>query len=118
VRPASGNIYVATGKIERALEFIDEVIGSDRVSPELWSSFRATKDRFNYNRIPFDILTKKISGDFERHAYRIVKYVLCPAKGKILDLHNTSEDAAPMVTMFMNKGETPEMSINRLKSLN
>ncbi|MCK5275986.1 MAG: hypothetical protein KAR37_15135 [Alphaproteobacteria bacterium] len=90
------------------------MIGSDRVSPELWSSLRATKDRFNYNRIPFDILTKKISGDFERHAYQIVKYVLCPAKGKILDLHNTSEDAAPMVTMFMNKGETPEMSINRM----
>ena len=116
VRPASGNIYVATGKIERALEFIDVVMKSDRVSPELWSSFRATKDRSNYNRIPFDILTKKINSDFERHAYQIVKYVLSPAKGKVLDLHNTSEDAAPMVTLFMEKGETPEMSIDRMNS--
>ena len=114
VRPKGGNIFVATGKIERALEFIDAVRESDSVSPEIWSSFRVTKDRFNYNRIPFDILTKKPGSDFERHAYRIVKYVLCPAKGKVLDLHNTFEDAAPMVTMFMKKGETPEMSINRM----
>ena len=33
-----------------------------------------------------------------------------------LDLHNTSEDAAPMVTLFMQEGETPEMSIARLNS--
>lgn len=116
VRPKSGNIHVATGKIERALEFIDLAIGSDAVSAGSWSSFRATKDRFNYNRIPFDILTKKIGNDFERHAYQIVKYVLCPAKGKVLDLHNTTEDAAPMVTMFMEQGETPEISINRMNS--
>ena len=97
VRPKSGNIYVATGKIERALEFIDVVIESGTIHPELWASFRATKDRFNYNRIPFDILTKKINSDSERHAYQIVKYVLCPAKGRVFDLHNTSIDAAPMV---------------------
>jgi hypothetical protein len=115
-RPKSGNIYVATGKIERALEFIDLVIDSDTVSPGLWSSFHATKDHFNYNRIPFDILTKKISSDFERRARQVVKYVLGPAKGKVLDLHNTSEDAAPMVTVFMKKGETPEMSLTRLNA--
>ena len=116
VRPKSGNIYVATGKIERALEFIGAVMESDSISPQVWSSFRATKDHFNYNRIPFDILTKKISHDVERHAYQIVKYIVYPAKGKVLDLHNTSEDAAPMVTMFMEKGETPEMSIDRMNS--
>jgi len=53
MRPASGNIYVATGKIDRALEFIDLVMASDSISAELWGSFRATRDRSNYNRIPF-----------------------------------------------------------------
>jgi hypothetical protein len=116
VRPACGNIYVATGNIERALEFIDLVMKSDSVSAELWGSFRATRDHSNYNRIPFDILTRNINSDFEQHAYQIVKYVLSPAKGMVLDLHNTSEDAAPMVTLFMQQGETPEMSVARLNS--
>jgi hypothetical protein len=115
-RPRCGSIYVATGNIERALEFINLVMESDSVPAELWSSFRATRDHSNYNRIPFDILTKNIESDFEQHVHQIVKYVLSPAKGMILDLHNTSEDAAPMVTLFMNKGETPEMSIDRLNS--
>jgi hypothetical protein len=116
VRPTCGNIYVATGNIERALEFIDLVMKSDSVSAELWGSFRATRDHSNYNRIPFDILTRNINSDFEQHAYQIVKYVLSPAKGMVLDLHNTSEDAAPMVTLFMQQGETPEMSVARLNS--
>ena len=116
VRPACGNIYVATGNIERALEFIDLVMKSDSVSAELWGSFRATRDHSNYNRIPFDILTRNINSAFEQHAYQIVKYVLSPAKGMVLDLHNTSEDAAPMVTLFMQQGETPEMSVARLNS--
>ena len=116
MRPACGNIYVATGKIDRALEFIDLVLKSECISAELWGSFRATRDHSNYNRIPFDILTRNISSDFEQHAYQIVKYVLSPAKGMVLDLHNTSEDAAPMVTLFMQEGETPEMSIARLNS--
>ena len=116
LRPARGSIYVATGNIARALEFINLVLESDSVSAELWGSFRATRDHFNYNRIPFDILTKNINSEFEQHAYQIVQYVLRPAKGMVLDLHNTSEDAAPMVTLFMKKGETPEMSIDRLNS--
>jgi hypothetical protein len=116
VRPSRGSIYVATGKIERALEFINLVLESDSVSAELWGSFRATRDHSNYNRIPFDILTKNIDSDFEQHAYQIVKYVLSPAKGMVLDLHNTSEDAAPMVTLFMQQDETPQMSIARLNS--
>jgi hypothetical protein len=116
VRPARGSIYVATGNIERALEFINLVMESDSVLAELWGSFRATRDHSNYNRIPFDILTKNINSEFEQHAYQIVKYVLSPAKGMVLDLHNTSEDAAPMVTLFMQEGETPEMSIARLNS--
>ena len=33
VRPKCGNIYVATGKIERALEFIDTVIEAENISP-------------------------------------------------------------------------------------
>jgi len=116
VRPKCGNIYVATGKIERALEFTDTVIAAENVSPDLWSSFHATRDQFNYNRIPFDILTKKISNDFERHALQIVRHILKPTRGKILDLHNTSIDAAPMVTMFMQEGETPAMSIKRINA--
>jgi hypothetical protein len=84
VRPACGNIYVATGNIERAREFIDLVMKSDSVSAELWGSFRATRDHSNYNRIPFDILTRNINSDFEQHAYQIVKYVLSPAKGMVL----------------------------------
>lgn len=114
LRPKSGNIYVATGNIERALEFIDLVIVSNNIPAQKWGSFHATKDHFNYNRIPFDILSKKITGDFERHAYQIVKYVLQPAKGRVLDLHNTSGDDPPMLTMFMAKGESPETSISRL----
>lgn len=114
VRPQSGTIYVATGHIERALEFINLVIKSDRISPEIWGPLRATKDHCNYNRVAFDILTKPISGHFERHVYQIVKYVLEPARGMVLDLHNTSDDAEPMVTLFMESGETPDMSINRL----
>ncbi len=116
VRPTRGSIYVATGNIERALEFINLVMESDIVPAELWGSFRATRDHCNYNRIPFDILTKNINSQFEHHAYQIVKYVLSPAKGMVLDLHNTSEDAEPMVTLFMQEGETPEMSIARLNS--
>lgn len=116
VRPKSGNIYVATGKIERALEFIDFVMDKEQIAPELWASFHATSDHFNYNKIPFDLLSKKISNDFERHACQIVKHVLSPAKGKVLDLHNTSTDAAPMVTMFMQDGETPDMSIKRINA--
>lgn len=116
VRPSSGNIYVATGNIERALEFINLVMESDSISAEVWGALRATRDHCNYNRIPFDILTKNINSDFEQHAYQIVKYILSPAKGMVLDLHNTSEDAAPMVTLFRKKGETPEMSIDRLNS--
>ncbi len=116
VRPKCGNIFVATGKIERALEFIDTVIEVENVSPDLWSAFHATRDHFNYNRIPFDILTKKISNDFERHALQIVRHILLPTKGKILDLHNTSTDAAPMVTLFMRDGETPEMIISRINA--
>jgi len=116
VRPKSGNIYVATGKIERALEFIDTVMAAEHISPDIWSAFHATRDHFNYNRIPFDILTKKISNDFERHALQIVRYILRPTKGRTLDLHNTSTDAAPMVTMFMRDGETPAMSIKRINA--
>ena len=116
MRPNCGNVYVATGKIERALEFIDTVINAKSVSPELWGSFNVTKDHCNYNRIPFDILTKKVSNDFERHAVQIVKHVVQPAKGRVLDLHNTSVHAAPMVTMFMQDGETPEESIIRIKA--
>jgi hypothetical protein len=116
VRPKSGNIYVATGKIERALEFIDTVMTAEHISPDIWSAFHATRDHFNYNRIPFDILTKKIINDFEQHALQIVRYILMPTKGKILDLHNTSTDAAPMVTMFMQEGETPAMSIKRINA--
>jgi hypothetical protein len=116
IRPPNGSIYVATGNIERALEFIDLVMQSDSIPAELWGSFRATRDHSNYNRIPYDILTKDISGNFERHAYQIVKHVLNPAKGRVLDLHNTSEDAAPMVTLFRQKGETPESSIDRLNA--
>jgi len=116
VRPKSGNIYVATGKIERALEFIDTVMAAENISPDLWSAFHATRDHFNYNRIPFDILTRKISNDFERHALQIVRHILKPTRGKILDLHNTSIDAAPMVTMFMQEGETPAMSIKRISA--
>ncbi len=113
-RPKSGTIYIATGHIERALEFIDLVITSDQISPRVWGPLRATKDHCNYNRVAFDILEKPLSSDFDRHAYQIVKHVLKPANGMVLDLHNTSEDAAPMVTLFMDKGETPEMSIKRL----
>ncbi len=116
VRPKCGNIYVATGKIERALEFIETVLGAENVSPDIWSAFHATRDHFNYNRIPFDILTKKISTDFERHALQIVRHILQPTRGKILDLHNTSVDAPPMVTMFMQDGETPEMIISRINA--
>jgi len=115
-RPSSGSVYVATGKIERALEFINLVMESGSVPAELWSSFRATRDHCNYNRIPFDILSKNINSEFEQHAYQIAKYVLSPAKGMVLDLHNTSQDAAPIVTLFMQEGEMPEMSIARLNS--
>jgi len=114
VRPKSANIYVATGQIDRALEFIDTVLDAENISAELWSSFHATRDHNNYNRIPFNILSKKISSDFERHAHQIVRHILLPTKGRILDLHNTSTDAAPMVTMFMQDGETPEMVIARI----
>ncbi len=116
VRPKRGNIYVATGKIERALEFIDTVMAEENISPDSWSAFHATGDHFNYNRIPFDILTKKISNNFERHAFQIVRYILKPSKGRILDLHNTSTDAVPMVTMFMRDSETPAMSIKRINA--
>ncbi|MCZ6488002.1 MAG: hypothetical protein O6703_07470 [Gammaproteobacteria bacterium] len=116
VRPKCGNIFVATGQIERALEFIETVIGAENVSPDIWSDFHATRDHFNYNRIPFDILTKKISTDFERHALQIVRHILQPTRGNILDLHNTSVDAAPMVTMFMHHDETPEMIISRINA--
>ncbi len=115
-RPECGNIYVATGEIKRALEFIDTVIDAKNISAELWSSFNTTKDHYNYNRIPFDILTKEISNDFERHAFQILRYILQPTKGRILDLHNTSTDAAPMVTMFMQEGETPEAIISRINA--
>ncbi len=115
-RPKCENIYVATGKIERALEFIDTAINAENMPAELWSSFNATEDHNNYNRIPFDILTKSINNEFERHALQIVKHVLRPAKGKILDLHNTSIDAAPMVTMFMQNDETPEKIIQRISA--
>ncbi len=116
VRPKCGNIYVATGKIERALEFIDTVIEAKNVSPDVWSAFHATSDHFNYNRISFDILTKKIRNDFERHALQIVRHILRPTGGRILDLHNTSTDAEPMVTMFMQDDETPEMVISRINA--
>lgn len=116
VRPKAGKIYVATGKIERALEFIDTVMKADNIAPEIWSAFHATTDHHNYNRVPFDILTRNISNDFEHHVYKIVKYILSPVKGRVLDLHNTSTDAAPMVTMFMQDGETPEKSIARINA--
>ncbi len=39
VRPKSGNIYVATGKIERALEFIDTVMAVKHISPDIMECF-------------------------------------------------------------------------------
>ena len=38
MRPEAGNIYVATGKIERALEFIDTVTAAENISPDVWSA--------------------------------------------------------------------------------
>lgn len=115
-RPRCGNIYVATGHIERALEFIDTVTAAEKISADQWSAFHATRDHNNYNRIAFDILTRNISNDFEQHAKQIVKQVLTPARGKILDLHNTSTEAEPMVTLFMQSDETPEMVIQRINA--
>ncbi len=115
VRPKSGNIFVATGDIERALEFIDTALKSDSMSATKWGTFSATKDHFNYNRIAFDVIKKKHLSVYERRAQQIVKHVLMHTGGNILDIHNTSTPAPPMITIFMKKGETPQNSITRIK---
>lgn len=52
----------------RALEFIDTVINVENISAGLWSSFNATRDHHNHNCIPFDMLTKTITNDFDRQS--------------------------------------------------
>ncbi len=116
LRPKNGNVIVATGDIERAQELIDLVLESDSISSEVWGLFGSTIEHFNYNRIPFDILTKKLNNNFERRAYNIVKHVLQPSEGRILDIHSTSTNAPPMVTLFMKEGETAKEAIARINS--
>lgn len=116
-RPKSGSVIVVTADPKRALEFIDRVLHAETVPKEEWVSFNLTRDKFNFNRIPFDILNTEGSTPDERHAYRIAKYVLAPAEGKVLDIHNTSVEAPPMVTLFMKQDETPEMSIARINRI-
>jgi len=115
VRPQTGTIFIATGQIKRALEFIDLVLRSKTIDPTIWASYRVTADNFNFNRIPYNILDKKLDNDFEIRAHNIIKYVLDPAEGAVLDIHNTSTDTDPMITLFMKKGENAEQSMSRLK---
>jgi hypothetical protein len=87
--------------------------------PATWSSYGRTDDFFNFNRIPWDILSrKKFDNRHEQHAHDIIKYTIIPSQGKVLDIHNTSTDALPMVTLFMEIGEEPEKSVERMKLTN
>ncbi len=116
-RPKNMTVLTAIGHPERTREFIDAVLSTDRMSPTAWSDFRRTKDLYNFNRISWDILTKKeLAGNDEQRAHDIIKHVIAPSRGRVLDLHNTSTEAPPIVTLFMEEGDTPQQSVDRLKA--
>ncbi|MFK5953961.1 MAG: hypothetical protein QM498_12940 [Desulfobacterium sp.] len=115
-RPKGGKIFTAIGDFNRITEFIDTVLETETMSPTIWSSFGRTDDSFNFNRIPWDILSKKkFENRHEQHAFNIIKHTIIPSRGKVLDIHNTSTNAPPMVTLFMETGEAPEKSVERMK---
>ncbi len=117
IRPGGGIVYTSIGHPERTKEFIEAALNSDEMSPSTWSDFRQTNDFFNFNRISWNILTgKEFANANEQRAHDIIKNIIIPSRGRVLDIHNTSTEAPPMVTLFMEKGDSPEESVDRMKA--
>ncbi len=118
-RPENTTVLTGVGHPGRSRAFIDAIIQMDEVAPTTWSRFGRTEDFFNFNRIPEDILSGRItSGPHGRRAYDLVKKVVIPSRGRILDIHNTSTIAPPMLTLFMEEEEPPMESVRRIKATN